>query len=107
MYAEVIGEFGVERGGQQVALAGEDDAVFVAAEHGDALPYLGHHRRADEDAAKGLLAQAREAEVGLEAVHLAAVGVAPDDEVHQTQPRLAGLGLEGPGHHDHAGAGAE
>src|SRR5579885_939207 len=49
--------------------------------------------------------QTLDVEIGLEAVDLAAEGVAVDADVHEAEPRLV-RALNVPGQHDHAGAGA-
>ena len=75
-------------GRQQVALPRGHDVPVVRGEHLDALADRLDPRRADEDAAERLV-EAVEVEVGLEAVDLAAVGVAAHRDVHQAE-RLAG-----------------
>ncbi len=83
MEAGVAGEFRVERGGEEVALAsGDDGAIF---EGGDGVGGEGGRidaRGADEDGVEGAALETFNIEVGLEAIDLAAEGVAVDGDVH-------------------------
>ena len=85
---------------------GDRVAVRVARQHLGPRPDLGHQRRADEDAVERLAAELRDVEIGLEAVELAAVAVAPNLEVEDAEVRGLAIG-QAIGEQDHAGAGAE
>ena len=98
MHARVAGQLRMERGDEDPALAREDRAAVVLGQHLDVVTGLLDPGRADEDAAQRL-GVALQLEVGLEARDLAAVGVAPHDDVQQPEV----LAVE----HDHPGAGAE
>ena len=76
-------------------------------QHLDALADPFNNRCPDEHSVKGPV-QARDVQVGLEGVDLAAVAVATDVEVNGSQGHLILAAVEDPGgQQDHAGTGAQ
>lgn len=120
MEADIVAEFGVEGGGQEVTLADGDDGPLGAARVGRRQPCLFGGQAgedvhvgpnviddggADEDGVEGGSAEGGNVDVGLEAVDLAAVGVATKADVQGAQGGVRKVG--GPlGEDDQAGAGA-
>src|SRR5437870_4984766 len=92
--AGVPGHLRMERGRHQPALPNDHGAVLVPGQDVHALTDPGDRGGPDEHAPHrpDLL----HVEVGLEGVHLAAVGVAFDPDVHEPEEGLAALDL--PGH---------
>ena len=74
MQAAVVGQLGMEGHGEDVALAHRDGVAVHLGEHLHLVAVLLDPRRADEDGAQR--PDPVELEVGLEAVQLAAEGVA-------------------------------
>src|SRR6266511_3377691 len=109
MKSFVAGELGMEACRQEMPLPSRDDAPAVdPCQHLDLFAGRLQERRADEDGVQRLLAERRNVQIGLEAVELAAEGVAPRRDIHQAQCWLAlgpALG-DPPGHQDRAGASA-
>ena len=102
---KVCREFGVEGGGEEVALAGSHgSAVRQSRQDVDARAHVLYDRGADEDRVKWRVSEGRNGQVGLEAVHLAAEGIPPNGNVHGLQGRHSGR-VQPPGQEDHAGAG--
>src|SRR5450759_3835718 len=105
--ARVVGELGVERCNKDTAFARKHGPTVVPGENLDRRARALDPRCADEDGAQRL-ALAHQLEIGLEAVHLAPVGVAANDDVDQPEQRLVGQGVNGGTcEQDHSGAGAE
>ena len=50
MHPAIVGQLGVERGAEELALADGDDLAVVATQFLNPLPQPGDDRRADEDA---------------------------------------------------------
>src|SRR5437870_4704397 len=96
--AGVVRQLRVERGDDEAPLAQQHRLAVELREHLDLRPDLADARRADEDAAEGLIV-AGEREIGLEARDLAAVGVPVDLDVDGAEVL--------PVEHDHPRAGAE
>src|SRR5438128_4972356 len=96
--ARVPGQLRMEGRDDRTALAQEHRLAVELREHLYAGPRVGHARRADEDAAERL-AVAGQLEIGFEARHLPAVGVAADLEVKHTEVAAV--------EQDHPRAGAE
>src|SRR3954469_14636011 len=98
VHARIFRQLGMERRREEAALAQKDGLTVVLRQHLDVGAVVAHAWGADEDAPQRLLLAAQP-EVGLEARHLAAVGVAVDVQVHQAEmPAIED---------DHARAGAE
>src|SRR5215211_4377797 len=95
----VIGELRMERGDEEPTLAEQDRIAVQLGEDLNAFPHFGDPGSPDEDAAQRPHL-VLEGEVGLEARHLAPVGVAVDPDVHPADEPAAR-------HEDHPGAGAE
>src|SRR3954451_15143289 len=108
----VAGDLGVERSGQQVRLPDGDDPTDCLARGDpgddlDVLPNLLHPWRTDEHRMEPP-AEVGHVQVGLEGVHLAAEGVAPDHHAEPADGLLSrDTGLDVVGKHDHPGTGAE
>ena len=98
MDARVVRELGVERGGEDAPLAYQDRLLPEAADDLHAGPGIDDPRRADEHALERLPV-ALELDVGLEARHLAPVGVPLDHDIEQ--PEVGAV------EEDHAGARSE
>src|SRR3954470_16793496 len=82
----VVRQLRMERGDKDTSVTREDAVAFVLREHLDARAHRFDPGRADEDAAQRLLL-ADDVEIGFEAPHLAAEGVAADDDVREPQER--------------------
>src|SRR5262245_43881324 len=96
--ARVVRKLGVERSDEEASLPEEHGLAVELGQDFRVVPGRGDPRRADEDASQRL-ALAGQVEVGLEAMHLAAVGVPGNldvDEAEMVAPE-----------HDQARAGAE
>src|SRR3954465_14735055 len=107
VHARVTRQLGMERGDKDTSVAREDAVAFVLGQHLDAGPGLLDPRRADEDAADGRVLSGH-VQVGLEAAHLAAERVGADDDVRETEERLAGLRVDRvAGDENHPRAGPE
>ena len=78
----------VERGREQAALPQDDGPVLVRGEHVDIGAHVLDPRSADEHTAHRVVDPV-DVHVGLERIHLSAVGVATDGDVHQRKQRLA------------------
>src|SRR4029453_1529921 len=78
--ARVVGQLGVERGDDEPTFAQQHRLAVELRQHLDFRSHFADAGRADEDAAQRLTV-AGEGEIGLEARHLAAVGVPVDLEV--------------------------
>src|SRR5262245_16961156 len=98
VHAGVVGQLRVERRHQDAALAQQHRLALELGEHIDAGAHLRDTWGPDEDAPQGPFVSV-EVEVGLEARHLAAVGVAGDLEVEHAEV----VAVE----QDHPRAGAE
>src|SRR5579884_21461 len=96
--ARVVGELRVEGRDEEPPLARQHRMAVDLREHLDVRPRLLQPGRPDEDRVDRLVAVA-DAELGLEALHLAAERVAPRPEVAEAEV----VAVE----HDHPGAGAE
>ena len=99
MQAQVVGQLGMERGHEHVALARHDRVAVDLGQHLDPVPGVLDPRRADEHRAQRLVAEALHVHVLLEAADLAPEGVAARLDVHQAEV--------GAIEHDQPGAGAE
>src|SRR5439155_884280 len=77
----------MERGRQDAPLADEHGLAAPPCEHVYLRPDRGETRRANEDAEQRVV-EGRCVELGLERVHLAAVGVPRDGDVEQAEARL-------------------
>src|SRR5512132_389995 len=97
-------ELWVEGCHNEVVLLQDDGPVLEGSEHLDCIAHALDPGRADEHAAHPMLDPA-DVEVGFERVHLAAVGVAANGDVHQREERVAAVDLAC--EDDHAGARAE
>ncbi len=97
--ARVVGQLGMECAGEHAALADNHRVAVVAREHLDLGPVPLDPRGADEHRAQRLGAEPVDLELGLEALQLAAEGVAARDRVHQAEVLAVA--------DDHPGAGAE
>ena len=107
MHAVVVGEFGVKRGSHDGSRAYEHRGAVVLGEHFDVGADSRDARRADEHGVKRRVKTAQR-NVGLEAVDLAAVGVAPHRDVDCAERALVGATvLDLRGQQDHARARAE
>ncbi len=95
----VIGQLGMEGGGEHAAVADRDRVAVVAGQNLDAGPVALDPGGADEDRAQRLVADPLDLEVGLEALQLAAEGVAARDRVEEAE--VVGVADDQPG------AGAE
>src|SRR5262245_2463105 len=84
VHARVVGQLRVKRRHQDAALAQQHGLAVELGKHVDVRSHLRDPRRADEDASQRPLVTV-EVEVGLEARHLAAIGVARDLEVDHTE----------------------
>src|SRR5437763_15004450 len=82
--ARVVGQLGVEGGNEEPSLARQHRMAVDLRQHLDVGPRVLQPRRADEDRAKRLVAVA-DVEIGLEAAHLAAEGVAPRPVVAEAE----------------------
>ena len=98
MHAEILRELRMEGREQETAVADEDRLLAELPDHLDARSERADARRADEDAVQGQVV-AREVDVGLEAPHLAPVGVPVDLEIRE--PEMVAV------EHDHPGARPE
>src|SRR5918911_4338922 len=98
VHACVVGQLGMERRDEEAALPREHGHAVVLGEHLDLRARLADARRADEDPAQRLVLTG-EAQVGLEARHLAPVGVPLHLEVDEIEVV--------PVEDDHPGARAE
>ena len=97
----------MEGGGHDAALADEHGIISCLASTSTAGPTDLDPRRPDEHAVERLV-EAVDVEVGLEAVELAAVAVAPDGDVEGAEAALVGPAVEHlGGQQDHPGARAE
>src|SRR6186997_3317719 len=85
VHARVVGQLRVERGDQDAALAQQHRLAVELGEHLDVSTHLRDTWRPDEDAPQRPLV-AVEVEVGFEARHLAAVGVALDSPPGMIRP---------------------
>src|SRR5689334_4719231 len=94
----IVGQLGMERRNEDPSLPREHRMPVDLGEHLDVGPRLLDPRRADEDGAHGLV-PVPDIEVGLEAVHLPAEGIAADGDVCETEV----VAVE----HNHPGARAE
>src|SRR3972149_10933672 len=115
MEARIVGELGVERGGQELPLAGGDDPFLarrlptVGREEGQHLAPLSNpleDRRPDEDGperALRFLAQGGHREIRDEAIYLPPEGVALHSEIHQFEQRLFAARVAGAEYRDGAG----
>src|SRR3954470_6879487 len=84
VHACIFRQLGMERRSEEAALAQKDGLAVVLRQHLDVGAVVAHARGANEDSAQRLLLVAQ-AQVGLEAGDLAAIGVAVDIDVHQSQ----------------------
>ena len=111
VHAHVTGDLRMERRGEQAALPHRDDPSVGAAvgdrgQHLDPGADLLHPRCADEHGSNRVSGDPGEVEVVLEAVHLAAEGVATHRHVDPAESELTGDGVGHPvGQQDHPGAG--
>ena len=89
MQAQVRGQFGVEGRGQHIALTHGHDALAAVGiqtgQHLHAFAHAADERRADEHGPQGLTGQTVDVQVGLEAVHLTAEGIAAHGGVQHAQ----------------------
>ena len=99
MQPRIVGQLGVEGAGEDASLADRHRVALVGGEHLDPGPVALDPGRADEDRAQRLVADPLDRQVGLEALQLAAEGVAPRGHVDQAEV----IGVAD----DHPGAGAE
>ncbi len=88
--ALVFGQFRMERRRKQVPLSRHDDATVAGGQRLNVGTCRLDPRGPDEDAPERPRSKHRHAQVGLEAVDLASERVAPGDDVHKTEQRLAG-----------------
>ena len=95
----VVGQLGVEGAGEHAALADRHRVALVGGQHLDPGAVPLDPGRADEDRAQRLVADPLDLEVGLEALQLAAEGVARGGRVDQPEVLVVA--------DDHPGAGAE
>src|SRR3954452_13603293 len=107
METRLAGELGVERRGDDIALAdGHDAAVIETCQDVDVRPRPIDDRRADEDRMDGRVTQDRDVELRLERVELTPERVALDGDVNQREDRrLAACDLAR--EDDHPGTGPE
>src|SRR5512133_585658 len=98
VHPRIVGQLGMEGRDDESPLAQEHRLAVEVGQHLDVGASLSHPRSTDEHSSQRL-AIARKRQVGLEARHLAPVGVAVDLEVDAAQVV--------PVEHDHACAGAE
>src|SRR5207244_5580569 len=84
VHARIFRQLGMECRNEKAALAEQDRLSVELGQNLHVLPRLAHAGRADEDAAERLVG-AGQAEVRLEARDLAAVRVAVDLEIPQTE----------------------
>src|SRR5947208_15412478 len=84
VHARIFRQLGVERRDEEATLAQEDGLTVVLGQHLDRRAVVAHTRCADEDAAERLLVVGQP-QVGFEARHLAAVGVAIHLQIHQAE----------------------
>src|SRR5439155_16170550 len=84
VHPRVVRQLGVKRRDEEASLPHEDRMAVVLGEDLDLRTRLEHARGADEDAAERLRF-ASELEVGLEARHLAAVGVSRHLEIDEVE----------------------
>ena len=99
MHPGIVGELRVEGAGEHAFAADGHRMPVVGGEHLDTRPVPTHPGSADEDRAQRLVADALDREVGLEALQLAAEGVAARGGVEEAEV----LGVAD----DQPGAGAE
>src|SRR5438309_940772 len=88
MKPPIARQLGMKAEREDVALAHCDSATLMRGYDLGGASRL-HQRRPDEHARKGLAAQARDLEVGLEAVDLAAIAVTSHRDVEQAHAMLA------------------
>ena len=107
MEAGFARQLGMERGGDDVALAdGDDPSVSQPGEHVDPRPDVIDDGCADEHAVDWHVAEQRHRDVGLERLTLAPEGIALHADVEQRQDRLVPVG-DATREEDHPGAGPE
>ena len=82
--APVVGQLGMERGEQEPPVPHEHRVALELAEHLDLVTERADARSPDEDATERHRVL-RELDVGLEAPHLAAVGVPFDPEIRDAE----------------------
>jgi len=107
MQAQVAAQLGVEGERHRLPLEQADRPAVAAGDHLGAARVL-DEGRADEDAGERFVTIADQLDLALEALQLAAVGVAADDDVHRTKAALAGDPVgDAVSEDDHPRAGAE
>src|SRR5918994_2715293 len=84
VHARIFGQLRMEGGDEDGAVAHEHRLAVVLGQDLDVRSRPAHPRRANEDAAERLRLS-DEREIGLEARHLAAVGIPVDLDVHQPE----------------------
>jgi hypothetical protein len=98
VHARIVGQFGVERGDEEAALAEENRLAVEFGQYLDLRACIAESRRADEDPPERLV-MTREFEIGLEARNLPSIGVTVNGDVDQSEV----LAVE----HDHSCAGPQ
>ena len=89
----IVGQFGVESSGEQVALLYSDRApVLESSDYVNAVAHAVHDRRSYEHGVERRAVDLRDLEVCLEAVHLTSERVSADIYVHQVERLRAMVG---------------
>jgi hypothetical protein len=106
MDACIIGQLGMKRGCQQVALAHSDNLILKCGDDLHTRPGTCNVGRPDKDTAHiPLLAMAQvERDAGLEAINLAAKRISRDCDIHKFERRLIGISFDISREQYHTGA---